>query len=61
MKQYLLLAGLFLLCAAMNLVNVFRTGNGFGFVFGGVWIAASFVCYLKYRKDQKKDAEEEQA
>lgn len=59
MNNFLICAGLFMLCAIMNLINVFRTGNGFGLVLGGVWLAASFVCFLRYRKAKTASEEKE--
>lgn len=61
MNIYLVCAGLFLVCSLMNLVNVFRAGNGISLVLGAVWLAASFVSFGKYRKDKKKSSEENNA
>ena len=61
MKQFLICAGLFLLCAVMNMVNVLRTGNGFGLVLAVAWLAASIVCYMKYRKTKQDSSEEDKA
>lgn len=59
MNSYLLCALLFLACSLMNLFNVARTGNGFSFVMGGVWLIASIMMFLRYRKNtQKKDEPE---
>ena len=66
MNTFLVSAGLFMLCAIMNLINVFRTGNGFGLVLGAIWLAASFLSYQRYRKaklaaEEKENSPEEEA
>jgi len=60
MNRFLMLAVLFMVCALMNFVNVFLSGNGFSFVLGGMWLAASAISFLRYRKDKRgKEGEEE--
>jgi len=59
MNKYLLLAGLFLICSLMNLANAYLTGNGFGLVLGVIWLAASAIVFLRYRKMKKMDDMEE--
>ena len=59
MNTFLLCAIVFLLCSIMNLFNLYRSGNGFSLVLGVVWLAASFVMFLRYRKSTKKDDDQE--
>ena len=59
MNRNLGLAGLFLVCAIMNLVNVFLTKNGIGFLLGIAWLAASMMMFIRYRKEKNNDQEEE--
>ena len=59
MNRNLFLAGLFLVCAVMNLVNVVLNRNGIGFLLGGVWLAASILMYTRYRKEKNNDTQEE--
>lgn len=61
MNKFLVIAGVFLLCALMNLANVFLTGNGFSLVLGVAWLAASAFVFLQYRKTKNGNNEEEQA
>ena len=60
MSRNLGLAGLFLVCAVMNLVNVYLTRNGIGLILGGLWLAGSFLMYIRYRKEKKNDGQEEE-
>ncbi len=60
MNKFLVIAGLFLACSLMNLVNVYLTGNGFSLVLGLVWLAASAYVFLQYRKMKKKSEGKEQ-
>ena len=59
MNKFLAIAGIFLLCSLMNLLNVYLTGNGFSLVLGVIWLAGSAYVFLQYRKMKKKDTEEE--
>ena len=59
MNKFLVIAGLFLVCSLMNLVNVFLTGNGFSMVLGLAWLGASAFIFLRWRKMKKDSAEEE--
>ena len=59
MNKLLLLAGLFLVCSLMNLANVWLTGNGFSFVLGMVWLGASALMYVRYRKEKTGNDGEE--
>ena len=59
MNRNLGLAGLFLICAVMNLVNVFLTRNGIGLLLGGAWLVASILMYSRYRKEKNTAQEEE--
>ena len=59
MNRNLGLAGLFLVCAIMNMINVATSGNGFSLVLGGAWLVASFVMYNRYRKEKKNDSQED--
>lgn len=59
MNKFLVIAGLFLLCSLMNLMNVYLTGNGFSLVLGLAWLAASAMIFLRYRKMKNKSDEEE--
>jgi len=58
-KKFLVLSGLFLICSLMNLANVYLTGNGFSLVLGLIWLAASAIVFLRYRKMKKMDDMEE--
>lgn len=59
MNKFLAIAGIFLLCSLMNLLNVYLTGNGFSLVLGLIWLAGSAYVFLQYRKMKKKETEEE--
>ena len=59
MNKFKVLAGLFLVCALMNLLNVYATGNGFSFVMGGLWLGASILCFVNARKLDKSTKQEE--
>jgi len=59
MNKFLAIAGIFLLCSLMNLLNVYLTGNGFSLVLGVIWLAGSAYVFLQYRKMKKKETEEE--
>ena len=58
MNRNLGLAGLFLVCAIMNMVNVFTTGSGFGLVLGGLWLVGSFMMYSRYRKEKMEESQD---
>lgn len=60
MNRNLGLAGLFLVCALMNLLNVYTTGNGFSFVLGAAWLVGSVMMYMRYRKEKNNKEQEEE-
>ena len=59
MNKFKALAGLFLVCALMNLLNVYTTGNGFSFIMGLLWLGASILCFVNARKLNKPEKQEE--
>ena len=60
MNKLLVISGIFILCALMNLANVLLTGNGFSLVLGVAWLAASAYVFIQYRKTKKKEDGEEE-
>ena len=59
MNRNLGLAGLFLVCAVMNMLNVFLTKSGIGILLGIAWLAASMMMYIRYRKEKNAEQEDE--
>lgn len=59
MNKFLILAGVFMLCSLMNLLNVFLTGNGISLILGVAWLAASGYVFVAYRKMKANNQEED--
>ena len=60
MNKFFVIAGVFLVCSLMNLVNVYLTGNGFSLIMGIAWLCASAWIFVRARKMKKGDAGKEE-
>ena len=60
MNKFFVIAGIFLLCAVLNLANVYLTGNGFSLILGLAWLGASAMIFLRARKMKNGEAKEEE-
>ena len=60
MNKFFVIAGVFLVCSLMNLVNVYLTGNGFSLIMGIAWLGASAWIFVHARKMKKGDAGKEE-
>lgn len=60
MNKFFVVAGIFLVCSLMNLLNVYLTGNGFSLIMGIAWLAASAMIFIRARKMKNGDTKEEE-
>ena len=60
MNKFFVIAGVFLVCSLMNLVNVYLTGNGFSLIMGLAWLGASAWIFVRARKMKQGESQEEE-